>query len=343
MIMKRLIILAQTITLVILLFSATGSVGAENVIIDNVSSSKTVINSITGQVFDPYNNPLSDLNVELQSENYSTIARARTTGGGRFSFIGISPGSFKVKVLTLGTNFLEETQDVQVIELTQGSSDNAYIDFHLKFDPRKITVGIGGVPEAVFVQEGITNDARRHYEKGIEQLGNKKDKGLEELEQAIQIFPNYYQALNRLGQEYVIRKEYQKSLPFLIKAIDINQRSFSSFYALGYACYQLNHIPEAIEAARASTIITPDSFNAHLLYGTVLRINSSYDKAEKELLEAKKLSKKPSADTHWQLALLYNKTGRNKEAIGELETYLKILPNSPNKQEILNLIATLRK
>lgn len=341
--MKRLINLAQTLTFVIFVFSANTSVRAANLFIKDNSSPPTIINSITGQVYDPYNNPLSDLNVELQTETYSTIARVRTTGGGRFSFIGISSGSFKVKVLTLGTNYLEETQDVQVIELTQGSSDNAYIDFHLKFDPRKITVGIGGIPEELFVQEGITNEARRHYERGVEQLGNKKDKGLEELEQAIQIFPDYYQALNRLGQEYVTRKEYQKSLSYLVKSIDINQRSFSSFYALAYACYQLNHIPEAIEAARATTIITPDSFNGQLLYGTVLRINSNYDRAEKALLQAKKLSKKPSPEVNWQLALLYNKTGRNKEAIEALETYLKILPNSPNKQEIQDLIAKLQK
>ena len=341
--MNRLFILSQTFTFVIFVFSITGFAKAPYSSVSNISNSKTLINSITGQVFDPYNNPLSDLNVELLNENYSTIARARTTGGGRFSFIGISAGSFRVKVLTLGTNFLEETQDVQVIELTQGSSDNAYIDFHLKFDPRRITLGIGGVPETVFVQEGITNEARRRYEKGVEQLSNKKDKGLEDIEQALQISPNYFQALNRLGQEYVVRKEYQKSLSYLIKAIDINQRSFSSFYALGYACYQLNHIPEAVEAARATTIITPDSFNAQLLYGTVLRINGSYDKAEKTLLEAKKLSKKPSPEVHWQLALLYNKTGRNKEAIDALETYLKISPNSPNKQEIQNLIAKLQK
>jgi tetratricopeptide (TPR) repeat protein len=341
--MKRLINLVRILTFVILVCLVTGSVKAAKSTIADISNAKTVINSINGQVFDPYNNPLSDLNVELQSETYSTIARTRTTGGGRFTFIGISAGSFKVKVLTLGTNYLEETQDVQIVELTQGSSDSAYVDFHLKFDPRRITLGLGGVPEAVFVQEGVTNEARRHYEKGVEQLANKKDKGLVEIEQALQISPNYFQALNRLGQEYVVRKEYQKSLPYLIKAIDVNQRSFSSFYALGYACYQLNHIPEAVEAARATTIITPDSFNAQLLYGTVLRINGNYDKAEKSLLEAKKLSKNPSPEVHWQLALLYNKTDRNKEAVDALETYLKISPNSPNKQEIQDLIAKLRK
>ena len=156
--------------------------------------------------------------------------------------------------------------------------------------------------------------------------------------------PTYFDALNILGREYVARKEYQKSLAYLIRAIDVNQRSFSSFYALAYACYELNHRPEALEAARGATLIQPNSLNAQLLYGTLLRLDRSYEKAEKVLLEAKKLSKdKPVPEVHWQLALLYNKLGRNREAADELETYLKIQPEARDKKEIQELIAKLRK
>lgn len=113
---------------------------------------------------------------------------------------------------------------------------------------------------------------------------------------------------------------------------------------MAYACYQLNHRHEALEAARAATILQPNSINAQLLYGTVLRVDGSYEKAEKTLLQAKSLNKNNSvAEIHWQLALLYNKLGRNQEAAVELETYLKILPNASNKEDIKNLIAKLRK
>ncbi|HEX8198392.1 MAG TPA: tetratricopeptide repeat protein, partial [Pyrinomonadaceae bacterium] len=60
--------------------------------------------------------------------------------------------------------------------------------------------------------------------------------------------------------------------------------------------------------------------------------------------QAKSLNKNNSvAEIHWQLALLYNKLGRNQEAAVELESYLKILPNASNKEDIKNLIAKLRK
>ena len=163
------------------------------------------------------------------------------------------------------------------------------------------------------------------------------------MEQALAIYPNYFDALDSLGREYTQRKEYEKALPYLIKAIDINNRSFSSFYALAYCCFQLKHNIEAIEAAHAATVIQPNSANAQLLYGTVLRISGNLEKAEKALLQARKINKEtPIAEVCWQLALLYNKLGRNKDAISELEMYLKIQPNAPNKEEIKDLIIKLK-
>jgi hypothetical protein len=306
-------------------------------------SSNSVINRIEGIVWDPYRHPVPDLYVELQNENYSTISRMRTDSTGRFSFFGVRGGEhYNIKVLTSGTNYLEYTEAVDIVTVVRGGSDSVYLDIYLKFDKRKINSGFGGITEVVFVQD-VPEEARKLYKKGVKDL-NDGDKGFKEIEQALKIFPEYYDALNTLGCEYVARKEYQKSLEYLIRSIDVNQRSFSSFYALAYACYELNHRPEALEAVRAATILQPNSVNAQLLYGTLLRLDGSYEKAETVLLEAKKLSKDRSVpEIHWQLALLYNKLGRNKEAADELESYLKVQPDAPNKKEIQGLIAKLRK
>lgn len=306
-------------------------------------SSNSFINRIDGIVWDPYRHPVSDVYVELQNENYSSISRIRTDATGRFSFIGISSGHFNIRVLTTGTNYLEYVEGVDIVNVVQRASDQIYMDIYLRFDKRKFNPGVTDMTGAVFVQE-VPETARKLYKKGLNDINEKGDKGFNEIEQALKIFPDYYDALNRLGLEYVARKEYQKALPYLIKAIAVNQKSFSSFYALAYAAFQLNHRPEAMEAARAAIILEAKSVNAQLLYGTLLRLDGSYEKAEKVLLQAKKLSKNsPVAEVHWQLALLYNKLGRNKEAADELEEYLKILPEARDKRQIQELIAKLRR
>lgn len=337
--MKRLISLLQITLLGVVVCFAAPSIES----IKENHNSNRFINRIEGVVWNPYRLPVSDVYVELQNENYSTLGRVRTDSSGRFSFIVARQGNYNIKVLASGTNYLDAIEPVEIINMRAESSDSVYLDIYLKFDKRKVDSGVSGITEATFVQE-VPDEARKLYKSGVKNLANNKNKGFDEIDQALKIFPDYYDALNTMGREYVQRKEYQKSLPYLIKAIDINRRSFSSFYALGYACYQLNHRREALEATRAATILQPNSVNAQLLYGTLLRIDGSYEKSEKTLLQAKNLDKNNViAEIYWQLALLYNKLGRNKESAEQLETYLKIQPNASNKEDIKNLIAKLRK
>jgi tetratricopeptide (TPR) repeat protein len=304
---------------------------------------ENTVNAIFGQVWDPYNQPVANIYVELMNELNSTLARQQTTQSGNFRFIGLSAGSFKIKVVALGTDYIEQIQDVQIINLTQGSSDSQFVEFHLRFDPRRVNFGSGGLAEEIYVQDGIPQEAEKHYQKGESLRSDKKsDQAIVEFQQALAIAPNYYNALAALGRELVERGEYQKSLEYLVKAIDINQRSFSGYYALAYACYQLKEIKEGVEAARAATVLKPASVNAQILYGTLLRIFGNYDLAEQALQKAKTLGQNKVAQVNWQLALLYNRMKRNKEAVIELETFLKNQPDAPNKKEVLDLIEKLK-
>jgi tetratricopeptide (TPR) repeat protein len=304
-------------------------------------------NSINGRVYDAQTRQMvGELFVELQDSLGISITRGRTDSTGRFFFGGLRGGTYNIKVLTFGTNYEETTQMVNLVSMPIGrgrwSSDIAYVDIMLKLDPRRANTGSGGAATVVFVQE-IPDEARKSYKKGVDQLADKKDEGLESLKKAVEIFPTYFDALDRLGAEYVLRKQYDEAAKYLIRAIDVNRRSFSSYYALGIASYNLKNLPAAIEALNAAIAINPQSVNAHIFLGMILRIDGNFEKAEKELLQAKKLAESsPVAEIHWQLALLYEKMGRNKKAADELERYLKLSPKAPNADQIKRLIADLR-
>ena len=299
------------------------------------------LNRIEGRVYDPSRNPVPNADVELSNDVGTFIAHTKTDSGGRFSFSGVSAGRFSVRVLALRSNLLEQTQEVELVNLTRISSDTAYIDFYLQYDKRRDERISLNSPDSIFVQE-IPQKAKESYENAIDNLAKNPEKAILQFEEAIKIFPTYFDALSTIGKEYVNRKNCEKGYPYLLKAIDVNPRSFTSYYSLGYAFLQLNQIPAAVEAAKATTIINPSCVDCHLLYGTVLRINGDYADAEKALLKAKSLEKKTVAEIHWQLALLYNKLKRNQEAADELEIYLKAQPDAPDKKKIQDLIARLR-
>lgn len=297
------------------------------------------LNRIEGQIFDENRAPLGDMYVELLNEVESMVATKKSTTTGRFSFGGLSIGNFKIRVLPSGKNFVGQTREIEFASAT--GSEIQFVEFYMRVDKRFEKRFELSTPEVVFAQE-VPDAARKFFLSGTEKLSKSNEEGLADLEKAVAAFPTYFDALNRLGIEYVRRNLFERSYPHLLKAIDVNPRSYSSFYGLGVAFLQLKLYPASLKAAEAAAGLAPDSPDSHLLYGTALRLVGQYLKSETELKKALDLSKQPNAEAHWQLALLFNHLSRNKEAADHLDEYLKIAPTPSNKKEIKELAAKLR-
>ncbi len=299
------------------------------------------VNVIEGIVYGPNKRPIPDLWVELQNDLNTTYGRTRTSSSGRYQFSGMRAGHYVIHVYTTGTDLEEQSESVDLINIVSTASDAAYQDFDLR--PRK-TRTQALTSDIVFAQE-VPPEALKLYRSGNKELSEKDPaKGRAELEAALKIFPQYFEALNALGCSYVETKEYSRSLRYLIAAINLNQRSFSSYYALAYAGYKLGQVDDATLAASAAVTLSGESVNAQLLYGTLLALGNQYDKALPPLLKAEKLSKaNPIAEVHWQLAMTLNRLKRDEEAVKHLETYLKLAPDAPNRAQVQDLIRKLEK
>ena len=302
-------------------------------------------NSITGFVFSEARTPLSEVNVELLDDFYVTITRIKTTGSGLFAFRGLPDGLYNVKVIPYGSDYESQTRSVSLVGLSviQGrGAVNEQIDFYLKVK-RNTNAGPLAAPGVVFVQE-IPDSAKKLYEAGIEDLRNKKEnEAFDKLKKALELFPNYFLALDRLGTEYVVRGHYTPAFVLLTKAVEVNPRSFSSSFGLGLASYRLQQIDKAIENLRRATEIYNKSANAYLWLGIAFHQNKNLPQAETALIQANKLSKGESAEVHWQLARLYKEQKRLRESADELELFLKYKPEVEDAGKIKQMIVTLRQ
>jgi tetratricopeptide (TPR) repeat protein len=299
-------------------------------------------NRIEGVVYNPSRQPVNDVQIELQNDVGSLLSTAKTRGGGRFSFVGITAGRFLIRAVPMGLGFLEETVSTEIVNYGRvNSSDTAYVDIFLRYDRRASEQLQNRPAEVVFAQE-VPIEAKKLYESGVQNIEKNPSEAITNFLEATRISPIYFDALLALGRTYMFLKDYNAAYPCFLRAIDINPRSVSSYYNLGLSFYQLNQVPAGLAAAKAATLLAPGYVDAQTLYGIFLRLNQNYKDAEIVLLKANALAKSGDPEVHWQLALLYNKLNRNEDAAKELELYLKSNPSSADRKKTQELIAKLR-
>ncbi len=303
------------------------------------ASAQNFRSSISGFVFDMDRRPISQVIVELRSD-FSTVGRTKTDGSGRFYFTGLALGRYSIRVMPLGTPYQEATEEVELAGMGsrgQALSDHQQKDVYLRRrkspGPESTTTGV------IFAQE-VPPEAAALYKSAVSDLeSERKDEGIEDLQRAIDLFPKYFMALHRMGMELLGQKQFERAAETFEKAIGVNERCFDCWYGLAYAKYTLRKFPEAVTAGQKAVAERAGSVEANLVLGMSYRMTKDFPKAESALKQAAKSADGASPDVHWQLALLYGKDlERFSDAAKELEAYLKLEPEAPNKETIKKLI-----
>ncbi|MEO6333822.1 MAG: tetratricopeptide repeat protein [Pyrinomonadaceae bacterium] len=300
--------------------------------------------TISGYVFASGRAPVAQVAVELRNDVNSVIGRTKTDGSGRFVFTGVPSGRFAVTVIPLGTNFEGQSQDVEISGIGargQLIPDNPQLDFYLKL--RRGSESSGG-SEVIFAQE-VPEAAERIYKVAIADLDSQRtEQGIADLKKAIEIFPNYFLALERLGAEQLKQESYDEAAKSFSKAVSVYQRSFVSWYGLTYASFVLQKWQAAVDAAEKALEREKNSVNTLILLGISQRSLKKYDDAERSLLRAKKIDEGKTPDLYWNLALLYAHNLKKYQAAADaLELYLKANPAIPDGTSVRRLIKQFRE
>ncbi|MDI1241269.1 MAG: carboxypeptidase-like regulatory domain-containing protein [bacterium] len=305
-------------------------------------------NTIGGFVFDRARTPLSDIDVELLDEYYRLKQRLKTESSGRYEFSGLNDGNYTVRVFAFRYDLEDQSQYVEIKSISSiaGQAGSSYnpVDFYLQ--PKK-----GGLRDAelsVIFAQNVPKAAEQSYKKAIDDFSKKKtDEGFIGLQQALTIFPTYYTALQRYGQELYIRKQYGAATQVFMTAAEVNPRSAMPFYYAGHALSKMGdkYNRNAKLALAQALSLAPASTPVLLLLGTIERRLGMLLEAESHLLSAKKLSPARVPEIQKELAQLYaNDLKKYKEAADELEQYVKASKLSDeDSTKTKQLIADLRQ
>ena len=301
-------------------------------------------NTVSGFVWGPGRTPVPDVTVELQNDLYVTIQRTRTTSSGNYRFVNVPGGRLRVRVQPYGLDYEPQEIDFEIVNFSRDTGggglrrsgfSNEQQNFNLRLKKGANPDMAAGV---LFAQE-VPAEAEKLYTKAVDDLANQHEKeGLAGLRSAIEAFPKYFLALDRLGNEYVRLKHFGAAEVLLSVAVDVNPKSFRSWYGLAYARHSLGLFSEAIAAAGKALDLNATDVNSLFVLGSSQRQLKKYEAAEKTLVKAKALPDF-SPLVHWELALLYgNNLKRYGDAAAELRAFLKAQPETKDAELIKQLI-----
>jgi tetratricopeptide (TPR) repeat protein len=273
--------------------------------------------------------PLSDVRVFLKNDGYGQMAQTYTDGSGRFRFGGLAAGNYYVEVDPAGTDYERQMQRVEARPFSArgaGAAEVFRVTFQLvprKSDKDEAALAARG-KGTVFYQQ-VPKPAELELEQAIRSFKEDAfDTGAASLKRALEIFPDYYDALVLLGTAYVNRNEFEEAVPLLKRAVEVNKGGWLAFYSLGVALLKLNQLAEGTGALRSAVALNPHSVEAALDLGKALAKDAATEAEAIEVLErAARERNKAAREAYFVLASLYGRRNRYRESADALEAYMK--------------------
>lgn len=298
---------------------------------------------IVGTVRDTTGRSVPNVRLLAIDENFQPIRTIFVDGSGQFFVRGLSPGRYQFRVETTGTPYQPfETGwiELQALRMRPGGSENYPLDIVLKLKPNKPSEARA---ETVFVQN-VPENARAFYESGAKSFREgQTDAGMTALKQALDLFPDYFQALELLGKEQIKAGFYKEGLPLLLRAVKVNPRAPGSHYALGVAYLKLGQVETAIESLKKAASFNQTNANTQMMLGLAFRQHNQLAEAEAAFKKALQLGAAAAAEAHFYLAGVYEKQQRFAAAAAELELYLKEEKEVKDPDSIREMIRSLRE
>ncbi|MCC6744144.1 MAG: tetratricopeptide repeat protein [Acidobacteria bacterium] len=296
---------------------------------------------IEGRVAGPDHRPVQNVRVQVLNDGYSVIGNFVTDGGGRFS-LTVPPGSYYIDVEPIGLPFERQRQRIE-LDPSPFQANGEMFRIDITLEPLAAGAPRPAPANSVVFAQTVPKEAQQEFQRAEKLIkGSKSEEAIAALQHAIELFPEYYLAMETLGTEYVKAEKLMEAHPVLTRALEINPNGAKAHYAIGVLYYKANKQPEAIASFTKALELDPDSQNTVIYLGLAqMRAGQNAD-AETNLERAYKMGARKVPELHLALASIYMKDNRYQEAITEFERLLSENPGLRDRKKIEELIATLK-
>ncbi len=293
--------------------------------------------SIRGQLLLPDGNPLNEATRISLETSRGVKATIFTDNQGRFSFPGLTPGTYQVIVEGDRTRFETTTANVEVFP-----SSPVLLTITLKEKKDAKTKRENSVSVAE-LDAGVPSKAKKEFERaGAAAAEHKTSEAISHLRQAIAIYPRYLMARNDLGAQLLEQGKLDEAADELRRALEIDPKAFNPHLNLGIVLVQQHKFSEAAPVLAEAVALNAASPAARLYNGMALEALKDFKTAERELRAAFELGSTPYAVALFHLGLVYMSQGDRERAVAAFKNYLREAPAGANAQEAAALLRTLK-
>ncbi len=267
------------------------------------------------------------------------VAQATTDSSGKFSFLQVSPGIYRVKVHTHGY------VDIESADLDLNLSPTYYLNLDLKPDPNYKNPFVTAAPGGVISAEELNapDEAKKALARGEEllQKGSDLPKSIELFKKAVNAYPKYSEAYLMMGLAYRAQHHYDEADAALRKCITINANSGPAYIALGEVQNQEKDYAGAERTLLKAVALSPESPQAHeelaRTYWALGRWQEADPHATKAILLA---PNSPSA--HLIMGNIQLRKRDGQAALQQFQEYLRLDPQGPLAANVRELVGKLQ-
>ena len=288
---------------------------------------------LQGRIYFPSGQTASGRTIRVSLESASAFGGGNTAvpdQDGVFRFQGLVPGNYTV-VVDAGSEFEKAREPVGIYAGTSGKVVQVSIQLQPKVDSSN----------PLFA--GVPSNALNFYQKGTAAARKGDAKAAaESFSAAVTAHPNFPIALNELGKQYMILKQWDKAGETYEALLKIKPNDATSHLDLGIVAFNKKKFEDAESHLRKALELNSAGPSAHYYLGLTLISLKRYPEALTEFEATVANGGENLALAHKYLGGLYMSAKKNQQAADELEKYLKLDPKAEDAERIKGTIKDLR-
>lgn len=288
--------------------------------------------------------PQNRIMVDLQFRG-SAINSVYTDDQGRFGFYNLEANTYHVVINDSEFNPIDEVASVNPL-----LSPTTMVQIRL--EPRKtvkqdpLPNRVGGsnpyIVDPAAYNRQFPKKAVKEFEQAVaaDRKGSRND-AIRHYEKALQIAPDFYQAHNNLGSDYLSKSDFSAARKQFEQAVRLNQSDAAAYFNLSNICILMSELPAARRYLDEGMRRQPDSALGHFLEGTLNIKLGKLPEAESPLRQAIQLDPL-MAQPRLQLVNLLLQQGRKGDAVAQLHDFVGAFPESPFSAQAKELLKRLQ-